>query len=127
MTKIQLLIVIALMLAVRATAASAATFTIIPTISQFFDLQGNAISTAEAYRGNPVVFQVDLTFTIGNLTANEGGFSATAFDIGLSPGLTPADPIIFGGYQGDTTTYSFGSKHFPVYQENSDFGPSVLI
>ncbi len=77
--------------------------------------------------GKAEVYQVDLSFTIGNLTAGEAGFGSSAFDIGLTGSLTPA--VAFGPYSAadnsnPSVSYKKSGKAVSDYSGDADSGVS---
>ncbi|MGN6368644.1 MAG: hypothetical protein ACTHN5_10315 [Phycisphaerae bacterium] len=114
--------------------ARAAVFDLFSVVSNAFNSQFDPVpfqvqhfgsaTLAIAPSENPVIFQIDMYFTIGNLDplAGESGFAATTFDINFTPGLTD----VSGGWNADHSAFLYLSLPAPriqsIWGENQDRG-----
>jgi len=112
-----------------APLASAASFTLTPTVVAAFQpgtfdpIPGTP--DTQTLDGNDRVFQIDYNIGVSDLQPGERGFGSTGFNIILSPGLIEGGA---GGWAANiSTTDSNGLAPggiVPLYSTNADVGPS---
>jgi hypothetical protein len=102
-------------------AAHATTFNLVPQVTAAFDLNGNPVPLPnyQTQVGQPLLYQVNFTFTIGDLSPGDSGFEGVQFDVNLTSGLKDQS-----GWTPDSSSFvGPHSSSVPLWQINEDAGP----
>jgi len=110
----------AIVLGIQASA-HATIFNLVPQVTSAFDLNGNPVPLPnyQTQVGQPLLYQVNFTFTIADLNPGDTGFEGVQFDVNLTSGLKDQS-----GWIPDASSFvGPHSSSVPLWQINEDVGP----
>jgi PEP-CTERM motif len=104
------------------TSLKAATFVLTGQVTAAFDTSFNPVALPNITQavGQPLIYEIDYSFTISGLSAGQGGFADGAFDINLSSGLTDK-----AGWNPDVSSFKNGPTTVSNWGTNADLGSST--